>query len=219
LLPGGTAPQKIHPAPLPSGKRSLDSLDDEHVFRFDILHDAAKRARGKSKGGQQRKVLRDWYILRAIAGLGAIGYRAAAACELVLEEVTGYKAATLRKIHRHRRARDNATEHELMLELTALREYRARSKAASRKPSGCASPIAIATRFETRYRMSGRYCTRGFERQRRSCERFEIAEIHTTQRPGFLPRRRVHSPIHRFFSQLRPPVCPLAQYAVSESSS
>ena len=136
-------PRKYIRPPLPSGKRSLDSLDDEHVFRFDILHDAAKRARGKSKGGQQRKVLRDWYILRAIAGLGAIGYRAAAACELVLEEVTGYKAATLRKIHRHRRARDNATEHDLMLELTALREYKARSKVAIKETLG----LRIAYRY------------------------------------------------------------------------
>ena len=137
-------PRRYIRPPLPSGKRSLDSLDDEHVFRLDILRDAAKRAPcGKSESGQQRKVLRDWYILRAIAGLGAIGYRAAAACELVLEEVTGYKAATLRKIHRHRQARDNATEHELMLELAALREYKARSKAAIKETLG----LCIAYRY------------------------------------------------------------------------
>ena len=107
------------------------------------MRDAAERARRKSKGGQQRKVLRDWYILRAIAGLGAIGYRAAAACELVLEEVTGYKAATLCKILDHRRARDDATEYELMLELAELREYKARSKAAIKETLG----LCIAYRY------------------------------------------------------------------------
>ena len=95
-----------------------------------------ERARRKSKGGQQRKGLRDWYILRAIAGLGAIGYRDVAACELVLEEVTGYKAATLYKILKHRRDRDKAAEHALMLELAELREHKARSKAAIKETLG-----------------------------------------------------------------------------------
>lgn len=133
---GALPPRRYIRLPLPSGKRSIQSLDDEHVFRLDILCDAAERARGKSKGGPQRKVLRDWYILRTVAGLGAIGYRAAAACELVLEEVTGYKAATLYKILDHRRARDDAAEHACMLEIEELREYKARSKAAIKEILG-----------------------------------------------------------------------------------
>ena len=125
----GALPRRRNvPRPLPNGKRSIESLDDEQVFRLDILRVATERAR--KKGGPQRKVLRDWYILRAIAGLCAIGYRAAAACELVLEEVTGYKAATLYKVLAHARARDDAAEGELTLELSELREYKARSKVA-----------------------------------------------------------------------------------------
>ena len=87
------------------------------------------RERGESTEAAGRsKCSGDWYIERAIAGLGAIGYRGYAACELVLEKVTGYRFATLRAICDARRARahkrDEDTEETLNRELEELLGYR-----------------------------------------------------------------------------------------------